>query len=315
MVKSASNSFSSLPTADDKLNEMYNLIRTEAGNARVRHSEVTKQLDVINSRIDKMELKVNQIDINNRNVKNEVQILQQQVNSLKQDALSTDIMIRNIPEDNSYEDKLVEIVQLLLQEMKYTKPVNICPVQRVGTLVESEKRQQRPIIVKFASRSEMNDILSAKKKVIINCSQVLYGNKPIGTADQVIYFDERLTKANSDLYYQARLLRKKGVVKYAWLRNGVVHVRRSDSSSAVKILDQQQCRALEKKRKMNSTTNEDNDSSGQSDDDNEVMDVSSITSPAAKQSRDDSIPIAKRKGGRKCKNKKDKKGNTAVQPT
>lgn len=223
------------------------------------------------------------------------------------------MIIRNIPEDKKYEDKLLEIVQLLIQKIQYTKPVNICSVQRIGTVVDGEAKQQnRPVVVKFASKSEMIDVLSVKKKVTINCSQILYGNEPIGTADQVIFFDERLTKLNSDLYYHARLLRKNGHVKYAWMRNGIVYVRKSENSSAVRIVEIQQCKSLEKKRKLNSTRNDNSD--GPSDYEDELMDTSAITSPAAKLARDETVPIAKRKPGRKCKeNKKKTEGGAAAQ--
>lgn len=70
------------------------------------------------------------------------------------------------------------------------------------------------------------------------------GDKNVGTVNDVLYFDEHLTKELSQLYFMARSLRKRKLIKYVYIRNGALLVKRTDTSPVVKIIEPEELKVF-----------------------------------------------------------------------
>lgn len=245
MEQQIPGSFASLNT-DQKLECIYNVVCT-------MHSDVTKQLREIDTRVNNVESRITGAESNNAEIRSEVDQLKQTINTLRQDKILSDIIIHGVPECEQNESDLFALINSIMQEMKYDKPYTITAAHRIGRSHEDDKQKERSIVVQFANKQEKYDVLTCKKKVKVTCNQIQLNSSPVGTEDQVIYFDERLTKTTAELYHAARLLRKKKLVKYAWIRFGALYIKKSDDTEAIRIHDIQQLRAYEKRRKEDSS--------------------------------------------------------------
>lgn len=143
------------------------------------------------------------------------------------------------------------IVHLLVQRLKLDFEPNIYCIRRIGKKSHSST-VHRPILLQVADKVDKTKLLIAKKKTKVTCDQLAYEDKNVGTFDNVVYFDEHLTKELSQLYFLARNLRKRQLVKYVFIRNGALLIKRSDNSPVVKIVDPEELKSFEK-RKLNST--------------------------------------------------------------
>lgn len=277
-------SFESLST-DDKLNRLYTTIRAEAGNNSKNFSDISSDIKSIKNNIDAMEARVDRVDKKYVRVTDEIQQLKRTVNDLQQSALLCDVIIRGVVEVEQNKDELLTIVQLIIAKVNCQQVVSICLIRRMGRTIEG-KKSTRPILVTLNSRDEKKSLMAAKRKVQLNCSQIEFENKVIGTNQQTIYFDEHLTKTTNGLCYIARQLRKRQILKHWWVRDGLLFIRRKDGVDAIRIEDKLQLKTLTKppvKRKLNSTPiNPDLNMSVDGEED------STVVSPSTKKNRDNS---------------------------
>lgn len=268
-------SFSDL-SMDDKFNQLWSKSCSESATAKQRHEEVTCRLKTLSLRVDKIESCTVKLEQKHQMVCSEVVKLKSKVNELEQSTLNCDLIIRGVPEVEQSADDLYTIVQLILQKLNIPPTFNISTVQRLGKPREQNRSAgSRYILLQLSQKNEKDNILAAKKKIKITCDQLILDNdRPVGSGKQIIYFDERLTKTTSELFYAARLLRKDRIIKHAWVRNGIVHIRKEDKSVAVRITEQSQLRELERKRRCSSTPNKDDSNMYESpmdDDDDEIL--------------------------------------------
>ena len=248
------SSFASLNT-DQKLCAMYTMMcDMQEVNTR-KLEEIGRQLNDIDTRFGEVENRVSGVEVNNVEVKHEVDKLKQTINALRQDKMIADIIISGVPEcESENKDKMFPLVQTIMETLSCDKPYTIVSAHRIGRASDvNGKKKDRSILVQFANKDEKYDILACKKKKTITCDQIVLNGEPVGTNEQKIYFDERLTKSTNDLYYAARKLRSKNLITHTWIRYGNVYVKEDDSTDPIRILDKLQLRAFEKRRKDDSS--------------------------------------------------------------
>lgn len=265
MVKG--DSFAKL-NSDEKLERLFNEVRSGNGQANKNHKDLSDKFDLLAERVVDVENKVKNIDIKYNLMEAKVKQLTVKIVDLQQKSLECNIIIRNIPEIEQSEDDLCAIVHLLIQKLALNIMPNISCVRRIGKKGDTQITH-RPILLQVTHKDEKIKLLTAKKKIKITCDQLLYQDKSVGTINDIIYFDEHLTKDVAQLYFTARTLRKRQLIKYVFIRNGTLFVKRSEKSPIVKITDLEELKIFEK-RPLNSTEYD------ESSNDEQVMDVSSI---------------------------------------
>lgn len=105
-----------------------------------------------------------------------------------------------------------------------------------------------------------SSILQAVKTKPLNSDLITAGNrKNWGFETDKIYINEHLTKDNTAIFYEARKLKKNGFVKYAWVKNGTVKVKKEDGGKAIIIQSLEFMESIKKqhgdKRFLSSTNN------------------------------------------------------------
>lgn len=85
--------------------------------------------------------------------------------------------------------------------------------------------KHRPIIVRFSSRQARNSLLAARKSLRTSNSTSSHS----GTA--AIFINEHLTKSNAHIFSRTRVLAKEKKIHSTWTANGLVFIRRTDSTT------------------------------------------------------------------------------------
>lgn len=283
--KGSRSSFMNLST-DGKLETLFDTVTKGFEDTNKNVKDLQEKLE---GKIVKIEKRVKKIESDQDIIDKQVQVLQTEINTLKQDKLACDLIIRGVPTDVATDEQtLLTLVQLMITQTKCTTPYNITAVYRLGRRNSGDNNTSTPIMVQFSHQTERDSVLTAKKQVKLNCAQIQCDGKPIGPATQNIYFEERLTRENSEIYYQARLLRKRLLIKHAWVRGGSILIRVNDNDKAVAITDADQLKKYEKRKMALSSTLIDKNNDANQDVDMESDDSSSdesAPSPVLKAQR------------------------------
>lgn len=144
--------------------------------------------------------------------------------------------ISGIPEAAS-EDLHYTAIKIAKQMGVDITPTDIDVVHRIPTRA---KGMPKPILVKFVRRDIRDAILQGK----VGMARLRTGM--LGFAqDNPIYISEHLTPKMQALAKRARRLKPKGC-EFVWIKNGCLYVRKTKTSSAIKINDSKTMEELEK---------------------------------------------------------------------
>lgn len=280
-------SFSKLSN-EEKLDRLYSLLCSESAVAKSRHDENTKSFEEVKENIKCLEKRVDRMEKYSDTVNEEIHRLKLTVNNLQQSAYCNELIIHGVPETEKNDDDLLTTVQLILQQVQCLPAPVIRAVKRFGKENQADKRN-RPILLQLNHYSEKEALLAKKKGVKVTCDKIIVNGKALGTSNESIFFDERLTQHTADLFRNARTLRKQQKLKFVWIRNGKLYIRKKDGDKANCINCQEQLDKIARlnKRKYNSTPIDIDDRSEMSDTDDDSEDELSEEriSPERKKTR------------------------------
>ena len=219
---------------------MLNLMQTESNNAEIRYKDLAGKLEKVEQRTEAMEKRINDVEDTTEAVANTVVDLQAEVNVLKQDKLSKNVVIKGIPEIETENDELKELIDKILIMLTGDVTIeNVTYTSRFGAS-KSNSKTPRPILMKFKCDEIKQRVLKLKKKSSINCSMFM-GPKSLGAdkkwgADiDIIYFGDHMTPASNKIYQEARKLKKDHKVDSVWTTNGTTFIRAARGLQAIKI--------------------------------------------------------------------------------
>lgn len=155
--------------------------------------------------------------------------LELKMNNLDQQSRHCNIEITNVP------DKRGENLTLLIDKigLAINFPIpqkEIIAIHRVPHM-QSDNKTPKNIIVKFASHTLRNNILSAYRLAKgLNTDQL-----GISGASHRIYMNEHLIMNKKLLFRECRSFAKEHNFKHAWVRNATILMRESDTSPIFKI--------------------------------------------------------------------------------
>lgn len=238
---------------EDKLDKLIDIINNNEEKAMSRHKEVTKRLDYVESEVKACQKKDNEMN-------KEILRLRTSINKLEQANVDKFINIRGVPEKELLPHELKDAVLALLQFLSIT--MNSQVVVSVERLGKPREGQSRTICVGLSSKTYKDEILKACKEKPLNCSLITTEQGVWGSSEEKIYVGQHLTRLNSVLFFEARKLRKKGVVKYAWIKDGQVLIKKSDSSKPIYINSLDDMSSFHNKHKVLTSTKNDLEKSG-----------------------------------------------------
>lgn len=164
----------------------------------------------------------------------EVTELRQELATHQQRQYLRDIEITGLTEHQ--QENLVHTVSVLSAKLGVDlDPRDIDDVRRVGSrdgpVAHEALRRPRPVIVTLVRRSPRDQLLrAARVRRDITTDKIEVPGNP-----RKIFINEHLTKNNRVLFSKARSTGKELKFKYIWTSNGNVFMRRSDTSSVMRV--------------------------------------------------------------------------------
>lgn len=244
---------------ESKLDKLIDTIEKNEEKASKRHKDITKRLDNIEYDVEKCKK-------NDRSMIEEIAKLKASMNALEQAQLENFINIRGIQEVEVMESDLFDVVLELFQAISpaFAKH-HVLKVQRIG---KAREGQSRPIVAQLSLKSAKDALIESAKAAPLDCSILTVKSLAWGSKDQKIFMGHHLTRENSTIFFEARKLRKQGIIKYAWIKEGHVLIKKSETSKAIylnRVEDIQTFIAKHKCRIFNSTKKDHNNSENFSD--------------------------------------------------
>ena len=86
------------------------------------------------------------------------------------------------------------------------------------------------IIIRFVNRKHAKKALFNKNKLSQN-----HKNYSLNTSNNPLFISENLTRMNGSLAYQGRKLKRNNLVNACYTRDGIVTIKISDRSKAIKV--------------------------------------------------------------------------------
>lgn len=199
---------------------------------------INTKFDAVNERQEKLETRQNNLITVTGGLINHLNQLQNSVHELQQHQLANKIIIRGIPEIEETRQDSIQIVQSIFDAISID--VSALTAVRIGKIDENEETPAaRPIEVELRDE-ESKKLLIRKKREEKNrnltCADITYKEEALGSAEEVIYIDEKITQNLSKLYASTRKLKREGVIKATWVRNGSLFVRETEKGPFKKIL-------------------------------------------------------------------------------
>ena len=156
-----------------------------------------------------------------KELKSELKSSKQRCDELEQYSRRNNIIISGIPESDTHtaEDQAINMLNSYV-----TEPIQYGEIDRCHRLYRAKSKSpadKRPadIIIKFVSRKSKARILTKDPM------EKLRADNDSRSEKSRIYVREDLTKKRGDILYKARQLKKAGLVKDAFTRDGIIIIR------------------------------------------------------------------------------------------
>lgn len=257
-----------------KLDKLLEIFEESEKKAAKRHEEIRKELKTIEGKHAKLQKEVKKCRKRERDLEVEMSKMKETVNSLEQDKLSKNLVFKGIKEVPKESDpKFTLALAQYLVNYLFKKPnnkIDVVAARRIGIVRDKNKPQMRPIVAQFRSIDAKMEVLKAAKEAPLNCNLILMEDGPVGTVEDKIYVNEHLTQLNTTLFFEARKMKREKHIQFAWVKNGAVLVKKSESSRAIRLKSLNHLSVVKKslgiKKIISSTINDsDNGSSTESE--------------------------------------------------
>ncbi len=185
-----------------------------------------KKLDVLTSKVERLETKDREKDITINEMKEENNTLRIRLESMEQYSRRNNLIVSGIPQREK------ENVRELVTNLASKWGINIPTSGIVAAHRLFSKSGIPDIIIKLADRDIIGQLIKSSKTTKL--SSDCLGIQPA----TVIYCSDHLTPYTKRILAYAKELRRNGMVKYVWTKECVVYVRKEDQSPAIKIPDE-----------------------------------------------------------------------------
>lgn len=257
-----------------KFNEMFSKV-----------SQMETKLDVMLAITDKVD-KIEKYGVETRT---EVELLKQEnedlfcrMNEIEQYSRKRNVIINDIPFKEG--ENIKEEVQRFTSEIKIElKDYEINAIHRLPS-----KKEHPPILVCLNSLEKKNELIEWSKQ----------NSKKQGTNKKPIFISEHLTKYNGELLREAK---QREDIKYAWVKNGRILIRRNEESGIEELRSRQQ---LEEVNTFEEETENENVASEDEIESNETTNKKEKANSKKKQSSLDQFMASSSKAGKSQQQKK-----------
>lgn len=216
------------------------------------HDDVKSSIENMSKSFKELEKRVDYVEKSVNTHQEEIENIKVDLNYLRQKDIELNMVLKGIPEDNN-EDiaDLKGIVERLFVNINVSSDGFIETARRIG-----KKSMDKPRLVqlKLESLDQKKRIMAAKKsRGEISANEIVDG----ASSDLKVYLDDQLTVQSAYLFKKARLLKNEYGIKYVWVRNGRVFMKKSDKEPSVIIKSENDLEIFKAKncRKRKNITN------------------------------------------------------------
>ncbi|XP_059049162.1 uncharacterized protein LOC131844320 [Achroia grisella] len=231
-IDKISNTLTNLDITISKLSAENIQINKSIADIKTQFTDINQTLDFAIKRQDDLDSSLNTLKKgiqSSRSCEERVMLLENRISVLEQSARKCNIEISNLPERR--QENLLSILETLGTVLNY--PIKISDVVAVHRVPHADQGNTRPknVIVNFTTRVIRDNVIAAcRAKRGLKSDQLNIPGTP-----QNIYVNEHLTLKNKALFRQCRDTVKHHGFKYAWVKHGIILVRKNDTSPVLAI--------------------------------------------------------------------------------
>lgn len=261
----------------DNANEENNIISLEMIYEELKiinanQEKLTNSVNSLETVLNDYKEIVENLTKENIELRNDNQVLYSKINnieyhldSIEQQKLDHNIVINGVPENENenLENIVADIARKLDVSLNTTNHDDILDVNNqnsddknvdvdIDTLnsdIKSVNRIKsfntdsglpRSIRIVFHNKTKRDLILQSKKKIKLNTEMLQLNTN----GSRQVFISEQLTSKKQFLFKAARDLKRDNKVKYAWVKDGEIFIRREENGKMIKIKNIQQLRQL-----------------------------------------------------------------------
>lgn len=204
-------------------------------------SEIKSSLINLVKRVTKIEEEAEKIKSENLELRTEVmdlkqenKILKSNINQIEQYSRKNNVIVNGIPEEKG--ENIREIIKAIADVLDVSvHNYDICAAHRLPGGIDNA----RPIIIRFNNSEIKPKLIAASKKNRITSENIGFNIK------MPIFITEHLTRETTEIFQKAKELRNRGLIEFAWCRNGSVFIRHQEDSQRIRINDHDELKRLE----------------------------------------------------------------------
>ena len=231
----------------EEIRQMFASIQDKMDNSL---ASIEKSLEAISLQHDEFRTKIKTLEKNCLENHKYITTLEEKVEELLRVSKLTTVELRNVPykvKENKMD--LTNYVTNISKSLNINvQPSDIYDIYRLPGRKDSKKDSNRPIIIQLSHLYVKNSLIKAVKD--LNRSnqhnKLNLSHAGIEGNTSPIYLTENLTVTARKLFYLARQLKKQKKIKYCWITDGKVLVRKVDGDQSILVKSESQIEALSK---------------------------------------------------------------------
>lgn len=209
------------------LNEKFDEQNKHFSDMLSKIGTLEENIDEANNHIRFVEEKVTQIGNIQNDIGNDVDWMYKKIQTTEKLQRCKTVVITGI--EHTREENLVDILNNISVILNVKVTEN--DIDEIYRIKSSDKRAR--IIVKFTRTLTKQKLMEG-----IKIKKSLYGKElGIENGDTQIYLNEYLSQKNHELWKEAKKLRSSNKVKFAWIRDGEVFVRKEEGGDRIHIFN------------------------------------------------------------------------------
>uniref|UniRef100_A0A1Y1LH42 PHD-type domain-containing protein n=1 Tax=Photinus pyralis TaxID=7054 RepID=A0A1Y1LH42_PHOPY len=198
------------------------------------HEKIDRNTNLLQAQEEKIQECLNKIDnleTKNNILSKENEDLKQKLNDLEQYTRMNSVEIKGVPEIKN--ENVINVIAEVRRAVGFSidkSMIDACHRLKANI---NKPNEPRGIILKFVSRIDKLEFLNCKRgkrNLKVRDLGDLFARLPNAHPDSSIYINESLTTVNRVLFSKARSFAKQNNIKYAWIRNGHIAMRKTDDS-------------------------------------------------------------------------------------
>jgi hypothetical protein len=207
--------------------DLYNLMKEQSKQLQkltTDNENLTARLLAIDEKLTASHKEIEILKQENLTMKKQVVSLQLDVNELKQEQLTNNLVISGagaLQKGVSPMENLRRITGILEAELK---------TQDISDIFTIRRKTGEHLVVKFVCAQAKVEIMdrmkTARREAKNNDAQFLLEN---------VFFNDHLTPYYENLWFKCRVLKKKSSLAHAWTKMGKLYLRKLEGGAAIRV--------------------------------------------------------------------------------